>query len=79
MLLEQIKQHAPRLVRRALERIHASQVQVRLIESGRHADALFEAGDRFIPPLGAQIEHAEVVQCFGIGGTRLAAPRCRYS
>jgi len=34
-------------------------------------DAFFKTGDRFIPPLGTQIKHAEVVQCFGIAGTKL--------
>ena len=71
MLLQQIEQHASRLVWRALQRVHPGQVHVRLIEGGRNPDALFEAGHRFIPPSGAQVKHAEVVQRFGIARTRL--------
>ena len=74
MLLKQLEQHAPRLVRRALQRINPGQVHVRLIEGGRHPDALFETGHRLIPPPGAQVEHAKVVQGFGITGTRLQRP-----
>ena len=74
MLLQQIKQHASRFVWRTLHRVNPSQVQVRLIERRRHPDALFKAGHGFIPPSGAQVEHAEVVQRLWIARTSLQCP-----
>ncbi len=68
MLLEQFEQHCTRFVATSLQPVHASQVQVRLIEGWRNPNALFETGHCLIPPLRPQIEHAQVIQCFGVYG-----------
>jgi hypothetical protein len=39
MLFEQIEQHGARFVAIALQAVNARQIQVRLIEAGRDADA----------------------------------------
>ena len=51
MLLEQIEQHAARLVPRAFQRIDPSEIEICLIECRRHADAFLKTGDRLIAPL----------------------------
>ena len=74
MLLEQIEQDAASLVPRAFQRVDARQVQIRLIEGGRNADALLEARDRFIATLRDQVEHSEIVQRLGINRAGLQRP-----
>src|ERR1700720_3654840 len=71
MLLKQIKQDGLRLVWRTLQSVDPSQIQVRLIESGRNPDAILEAGHCVIPPSSTQVQYAQVIQRFGIAWTRL--------
>ena len=56
MLPEKFEQQGPGLARLALQAIDPREVQVRLMEAGRHANALFEPRYRFIPPPGSQIK-----------------------
>ena len=71
MLLEKRKENGTSLVGRALDGIDPREIQIRLIECRRHADAFFETGDRFVPPLRAQVKYSQIVQRFGISGTKL--------
>src|ERR1039457_6599506 len=74
MLPHQFDENSPRLLRRALQTVHSRQVQVRLVEGRRHPDALLELRNGFVPPLGSQIKHAEIVQGFGISRAKLQSP-----
>jgi len=70
MLLEEFEKHGAGSLGRALEGVDAGQVQVRLIECRRHANAFLEAGNRLIAPLRAEIENTEVVQRLRINGAQ---------
>ena len=76
MLFEQIEQDAASLVPRAIQSIDARQIEICLIETGGHADALFEACHRLIAPLSDQIEHSQIVQRFRVSGTSLQCALC---
>src|SRR2546422_5884454 len=71
MLFEKFLKNCTSLARLTFQRIDPGKVQVRLIESGRHPNALFETCDRFIPLPGAQVKYTEIVQGFRIAGTKL--------
>ena len=70
MLFEQIEQHGAGLIAIAFQAVNARQIQVRLIEAGRDADAFFELRHGIVPPAGSQIQDAEVVQRLRISGAQ---------
>ena len=70
MLFQQIEQNGARLVAIAFQAVDARQVQIRLIEAGRHADAFLELRHRIVPAAGSQIQDAEVVQRLRIIGAQ---------
>ncbi len=60
--------------RRAFQGIDPRQIQIRLVERGRDADAFFETLDRLISTLRDQVEYAQIVQCLGINRASLQRP-----
>src|SRR5581483_3080765 len=71
MLLQKSLEHGSGFVRRILEHIDASEIQIGLIERGSDTDALLKARDCLITAPGAKVKHAEIVQCLGVIGTQL--------
>src|SRR5580658_10411142 len=68
MLLQQFEQYGASLVRRAFQRIDTTEIQVRLVETRRNANAFFKGRYRLIAPLSSQIENSKIVQSLGIHG-----------
>src|SRR5580658_1439441 len=71
MLLKQFEQQSASFLRRVFHDVNSRQVQVRLIELRRHADALLKAGHGLIAPLRAQVKDSQIVQRFGVDRTQL--------
>ncbi len=71
MLFEKFEQQGASLLRRVFQDIDASQIEIRLIEGGRHANALLKSRDRVIASIGAQIQNPQIIQCLGVVGPKL--------
>src|SRR5450631_947744 len=71
MLLEQIDQDAASLVPRAFQSVDPRQIQIRLIERRRHADALLKACHGLIAALRDQVEYSEIIQSLWVNGPSL--------
>ena len=66
MLLQQIEQYAASLVARAFQGIDARQIEIGLVESGRHLNAFLEALDGLISTLRDEVQDAQIIQRLGI-------------
>jgi len=71
MLFKKCEQNATSFIRRVFKCIDPGQVQIRLIERGRNANAFFKARDGFVSLLSTQIKYPKIIQGFRIRGACL--------